>query len=286
MEKYITTESYECDVCKDRFSRIPGALEKIILKSLWTEQNAKSPREGSSELIASDNSIITELTLEGEIGLITLTKEHLRETACEKCPATCWGQKSICRVHDLHIGKVESCPEWDKYLIDNQGLKEKNGQLAFINLEPVLEVVQKVEEEIKDYHWMVKEVDRLRKEIHNAIISNPSIQQKLVATYGDAAGMPSGKGLRLSSLTIPEERYEKQIERLKNLEDKVRQINDFASSLGNSKHRTVLECMMDGMRINSIARHVGVSRQRLNEIKRDIVNRLAREMYSDELFGS
>lgn len=43
---------------------------------------------------------------------------------------------------------------------------------------------------------------------------------------------------------------------------------------------------MDGMRMNSIARHVGVSRQRLNEIKRDIVKRMARELYSDELLGS
>ncbi|WP_436713700.1 hypothetical protein [Brevibacillus formosus] len=60
----------------------------------------------------------------------------------------------------------------------------------------------------------------------------------------------------------------------------------FAFELGDSKHRTVLECMMDGMRMNSIARHVGVSRQRLNEIKRDIVNRLARELYSEELLGS
>ncbi|WP_289136370.1 hypothetical protein [uncultured Brevibacillus sp.] len=188
---------------------------------------------------------------------------------------------------DKRIEKVcETCPEWDKYLIESQGLLEWGGQLAFINLEPALEVVQKVEEEIKDYHWMVKEIDRLANEIYNSIVSNPAIQQKLVATYGDAAGMPSGKGLRLSTMTIPEERYEKKLERKKNLENKVRQINDFAISLGDSKHRTVLECMMDGMRMNSIARHVGVSRQRLNEIKRDIVNRLAREMYNDELLGT
>ena len=168
-------------------------------------------------------------------------------------------------------------------MVENQGLLERGGQLAFINLEPALEVVQKVEEEIKDYHWMVKEIDRLRNEIHKAIISNPAIQQKLVATYGDAAGMPSGKGLQLSTLIIPEERYEKQIARVKRLDNKVRQINDFAIGLGDNKHRTVLECMMDGMRKNSIARHVGVSRQRLNEIKRDIVNQLARALYGDEL---
>lgn len=133
---------------------------------------------------------------------------------------------------------------------------------------------------------MVKEVERLKKEIDKAIASNPAIQQKLVATYGDAAGMPSGKGLRLSTLTIPEERYEKRIERMKSFEEKVRQINDFANNLEDNKYRTVLECMMDGMRMNSIARHVGVSRQRINEMKRDIVNRLAKELYSEELLGS
>ncbi|MGK5512031.1 hypothetical protein [Brevibacillus formosus] len=55
----------------------------------------------------------------------------------------------------------------------------------------------------------------------------------------------------------------------------MRHISDLALGLGDSKHRTALEYMMDGMRMNSIARHVGVSRQRLKEIKRDIVNRLA-----------
>nr|WP_255688729.1 hypothetical protein [Brevibacillus sp. AF8] len=208
------------------------------------------------------------------------------EKVCEKCPAAQWGKKTICSVYNLHVGKIEACPEWDNYIIESQGLLDRSGQLGFINLEPALEVVQKVEEEIKDYHWMVKEVERLKKEIDKAIASNPAIQQKLVATYGDAAGMPSGKGLRLSTLTIPEERYEKRIERMKSFEEKVRQINDFANNLEDNKYRTVLECMMDGMRMNSIARHVGVSRQRINEMKRDIVNRLAKELYSEELLGS
>lgn len=213
-------------------------------------------------------------------------KDKLIERLCEKCPATQWGKKSFCSVHNLHVGKIETCPEWDKYLIENQGLLERGGQLAFLNLEPALEIVQKVEEEIKGYRWMVKEVERLRKEIDKAIISSPAIQAKLVATYGEAAGMPSGKGLRLSTLTATEERYEKQVERMKSLENKVRQINDFAIGLGDSKHRTVLECMLDGMRMNRIALHVGVSRQRLNEIKREIVNQLAVAMYGDELFRS
>ncbi|TKI55109.1 hypothetical protein E8L90_06350 [Brevibacillus antibioticus] len=212
--------------------------------------------------------------------------DKLIERVCEKCPATQWGKKSICSVHNLHVGKIETCPDWDNYIIENQALMDRSGQLAFINLEPALEVVTKVEEEIKGFNWMVKEVERLRKEIDKAIISNPAIQQKLVATYGDAAGMPSGKGLRLSTLTISEERYEKQIQRMKNLENKVRKINEFALNLEDDKYRTVLECMMDGMRMNSIARHVDVSRQRLNEIKRDIVKRMARELYSDELLGS
>ncbi|WP_258022920.1 hypothetical protein [Brevibacillus formosus] len=96
---------------------------------------------------------------------------------CEKCPATQWGKKSICSVYNLHVGKIETCPEWDNYIIENQGLLDRNGQLAYINLEPALEVMQKVEEEIKDYHWMVKEVERLRKEIDKAISSNPSYKR-------------------------------------------------------------------------------------------------------------
>ena len=33
---------------------------------------------------------------------------------CEKCPATIWGMKTICKAFDMHIGNVVECPEWLK----------------------------------------------------------------------------------------------------------------------------------------------------------------------------
>lgn len=50
----------------------------------------------------------------------------------------------------------------------------------------------------------------------------------------------------------------------------------------DERERTVLECMLDGVKMYEIAQHVGVSRQTLNEIKRNLITKMAWEIYGDE----
>lgn len=45
------------------------------------------------------------------------------QKVCENCPATQWGKKSICSVHNLAVSKIEACPEWEEYIVSQQGLK-------------------------------------------------------------------------------------------------------------------------------------------------------------------
>jgi hypothetical protein len=55
--------------------------------------------------------------------------------------------------------------------------------------------------------------------------------------------MPSGQGLKLSTLSISEERYERQRQRLENLKGKVSKINHAAvHQIVDKKECTVLEC--------------------------------------------
>ena len=56
----------------------------------------------------------------------TMNTDLLREMVCENCPATGWGKKALCQVHDRHVGKIQACPEWDKFVREQQ---ERGGNL-------------------------------------------------------------------------------------------------------------------------------------------------------------
>jgi hypothetical protein len=207
-----------------------------------------------------------------------IPKSDQFENICINCPGSLWGEKSICRVHNKSIGDISSCEQWTR----TDSFKFDEGQLAFTDLEPAIEIVQKTEEDLHSYHWMLREIERLKKELNEAIQAfGPS--SRLTAVYGDEAGMPKGQGLRLSTMSISEKRFDRQWQRLKKLELKVEKINQAADQITDDKERTVLECILDGVRMNMVARHVGISRTRLNEIKRLIVKKMAWVLYEDEL---
>jgi hypothetical protein len=208
-----------------------------------------------------------------------MQKSEIFESICINCPGSLWGEKSICRIHNKSIGDVTSCEEWTK---NSPILKIDDGQVAFSDLEPALEIVQKTEEDLRSYHWMDNEIDRLNKEIRKAIQFYVG-ESSMVAQWGIEATLPKAKGTKPSTMTISEEKYERQIKRVAALEEKVRKINQAVELLVDEKERTVMECILDGERMNIIARHVGVSRTRLNEIKRAIVIHTAKILYPDEM---
>ena len=209
----------------------------------------------------------------------TMLKSEIYENVCINCPGSLWGEKSICRIHEKSIGEITSCEQWDNAA---PSLSVQNGQVAFSDLEPAIEIVQKTEEDLRSYHWMVREVERLQKELDKALkLFIP--ESSLVAQYGIEATLPKAQGTKPSTMSISEEKYDRQFKRIKSLEEKIRKINEFIQNLTDEKERTVLECILDGERMNIIARHVGVSRTRLNEIKRKIVVYAARYLYPEEM---
>lgn len=195
-----------------------------------------------------------------------------KEQICSNCPGSLWGKKSICRVHGISIGQVNDCPEWQQESL----IKGQDEQLALFDLEPAIEIVQKVEEELKDFHWMVKEVDRLRGYLVSA-------GEGLTRAYGLESSLPKPKGNTSDPVNREVQRRLRQISRLEKLENKIKRIEAAAERIKDEKERTVLECILDGERMNMIARHVGISRQRLSEIRRNLVKKLAWDIYGDEL---
>lgn len=207
---------------------------------------------------------------------ITMQNIDYFETICINCPGSLWGEKSICRIHNKSIGDITTCEQWTRH-----PLKIDNGQLTFTDLEPAIEIIQKTEEDLRSYHWMIKEIDRLHRSLSKA--SGVMIQNKLTAQWGIDATLPKGKGDIPSHQIMSDKRFERQVNRLRKLEEKVDKIDYAVNKYPDGVEKTVLECILDNERMNMIAIHVGVSRQKLNEIKRLIVKKMAWTLYEDEL---
>lgn len=188
---------------------------------------------------------------------------------CEKCPGSMWGERSICRIHKRSIGQVESCIEW-------ANVTENDQKMFLLSIEPAIEIVQKVEEELKDYHWMLKEINRLRNYLEEA-------GEDLSTRYGVENSLPKSKGKVTDKTNWEVQRRERQWNRLILLEQKVKKIDDAVEKITDDRERTVIECILDGERMNIIAKHVGVSRQLLHEIKRKLVKKIAMEIYHDDI---
>ncbi|MGF9909398.1 hypothetical protein [Brevibacillus porteri] len=201
--------------------------------------------------------------------------DKLIEKVCEKCPATQWGKKSICSVHNLHVGKIETCPEWDKYIVSQQGLKDHDGQIAFVDLEPAMEWLQRTEEELRDYHFMLREIDRLQGYLEDA-------GEGTVGAYGIDASQPKGKGKNGDKTHAEVVRRERKWKRLSKLQETVKRIDQAVEGITDEKEKTVLDAIMDGEKNNFIARQIGVSRQRYYEIKRSVIIKMVWLMYGND----
>jgi hypothetical protein len=201
-----------------------------------------------------------------------VSKNLLREKVCENCPATCWGAKAHCQIHNMHIGKVESCPSWDKFMIEHQGLRDHGGQLAFTDLEPALEILQRTEEEIRDYNYMQIEIVRIQRYLRDA-------GEGMVAQYGIEAAMPKAQGVNGDKTHAEVARRERKWKRLLTLQETIERIHQAAETIKDEQERLVLEALLDGEKNSMIAKEIGVSRQRYYEIKRSVIIKMAWAMY-------
>lgn len=215
-----------------------------------------------------------------------ISKDMLMEAVCEGCPATCWGKRTHCQVHDQHIGKIESCPEWDRYLqqqqakparpIQKEASKQREVRFDLHELAPALSVLQKTEEEIRDYSYMQIEIVRIQRYLREA-------GEGMVSQYGLDLAMPKGQGSHSDKTHAEVVRRERKQKRLQNLQDKIERINRAVETIRSEQERLIVEALLDGEKNNLIAKAIGVSRQRYYEIKRSAVLKMAWAMYGDEM---
>jgi DNA-directed RNA polymerase specialized sigma24 family protein len=124
-----------------------------------------------------------------------------------------------------------------------------------------------LEDALRDYHWMIREISRLRDYLEDA-------GERTVRQYGIDSDMPKPKGGNTDPVHQEVARRERKWKRLEKLERKVLCIQDRLHVIMDEREKTVLECMLDGMSYRAIARHMGLSHSHIQRIKDSIVNNL------------
>ncbi|BAU27617.1 regulatory LuxR family protein [Aneurinibacillus soli] len=214
-----------------------------------------------------------------------MNNQYFLEKVCAKCPGSQWGKSSMCRIHDMHIGKVQGCPQWEEHQAAQ--LKDHDGQVAFLDLEPAIEAVQRVEQDLRDYRWMAEKIDAIQAyEDRNKEKSREVWEGMLgagTAQYGIESSLPKAQGVN-SDVTYREaQKLLRNWERMKRYERKVKKLEEAVAALRDERERTVAEGILDGMKMYEIAQQLDVSRTTVDTIRRSMVRNLAWIMYEEEM---
>lgn len=129
-----------------------------------------------------------------------------------------------------------------------------------------MKTFHEIENALRDYNWMTKEVTRLTEELKG-------VNAKLTAQYGIEATMPKSDGVSNPTETeyISKERKQKTLDKFKK---KIEFIGTHSSCIEDDRQLTVLNCMLDGMSIVSISQHMGFSERKIYTIKDEIVRNM------------
>lgn len=129
-----------------------------------------------------------------------------------------------------------------------------------------LKTNNEIESALRNYHWLVKEVARLRHELSH-------IDPCMSSNTG--GGDPSGRTGRIANPTLNEVlRREHKLETLRKFESKIDFVEKHSICITNDRELTVLNCLLDGMNINSISRHMGYSKRTIYAIKEEIIRKM------------
>ena len=134
-------------------------------------------------------------------------------------------------------------------------------------------IKEQIESLLRDYHWMVREIIRLERILYGGSSSNRSWG---VAQYGIEASLPKGSpGKSQAELAAMDRRDEYLYKRISKLEAKVEAVESAAFLIKGEMHQVVYDCMLEGMSYRAIAKHLGVSKDKVRLIKEEIIHQLS-----------
>ncbi|KON95212.1 LuxR C-terminal-related transcriptional regulator [Aneurinibacillus migulanus] len=160
-------------------------------------------------------------------------------------------------------------------------------QLAWCELEPALEAIQRVEQDLRDYHWMAKEIQDIQHWDKHQKQYPREVWESLVgagtAQYGIEASLPKAKGVNSDATYREAQKLLRKWERMKRYERKVKKLEASVATLQDERERAVAEGILDGLKMYEIAQQLDVTRQTVDRIRRSMIRNLAWDMYEDEV---
>lgn len=129
---------------------------------------------------------------------------------------------------------------------------------------------QEISQALKDYRWMINEIKRQRKMLENEVRSN------ITSQYGEESALPKPKGTNSDPVYREILRREKTHQWINRLQRKVLFIQEHVDCVRGERERAVLECLLDGMSVIAISRHMGLSERNIYKLRENIIDMMAR----------
>lgn len=127
----------------------------------------------------------------------------------------------------------------------------------------VNERVAEIEQLLGDYSWMIKEIKRLRPLLGE-------VEDNQVSQFSVKGILPKPQGMANNPISNETVRGNKRHKRLTDLEDNVLFIQNRMHAITGDREIAILGCLLDGMSISSVSRHMGLSRTHIHRIRREM----------------
>lgn len=127
---------------------------------------------------------------------------------------------------------------------------------------------KQIENTLRDYNWMINEIKRQRELLEDA-------GTNLVAQSGIESTLPKAQGESGDPVALEVVRRDKKHMWIHKLEVKVLFIQERMAVIEEEREKAVLECLLDGMSMVAISKHMGLSRRHIQRIKECIVNKMS-----------
>lgn len=121
-----------------------------------------------------------------------------------------------------------------------------------------------IEQALRDYNWMINEIKRQRDLLNDVEIS-------IVAQSGIESTLPKGKGTTSDPVAQEIIRRDEKSKWVEKLEEKVLFIQKRIPIITDEREKAVLQCMLDGLSMVAIGKHMGFSRSHIYSIKESII---------------
>ncbi|WP_263708055.1 DNA-binding response regulator [Shouchella tritolerans] len=124
-----------------------------------------------------------------------------------------------------------------------------------------------IEQALRDYHWMPKEVDRIQSTLNE-------VDTSVTAAYGVEASLPKPKGQTSDKVGNEVVRRDKQHRYLIKIKGKIRAVEQMIDHIKDDRDKAVLFCLLDGMSQTQISLHLGLSESKVSKIKNNLVEQI------------